>query len=82
MQVHLFHRGDRRQPLADQPGAGSLIWTLLLTLAGLLLGESYSSVELWIDPVSKGIKVVLVIALLAGAIWLGLRIWRRRQSPD
>ena len=62
--------------------AGSLIWTLLLTLAGLLLGESYSSVELWIDPVSKGIKIVLVIALLAGAIWLGLRIWRRRQSPD
>jgi len=62
--------------------AGSLIWTLLLTLAGLLLGESYSSVELWIDPVSKGIKIVLVIALLAGAIWLGLRIWRRRQSSD
>ncbi|MFL0782214.1 MAG: DedA family protein, partial [Prochlorococcus sp.] len=30
--------------------AGSLIWTLLLTLAGWGLGESYSTVELWIDP--------------------------------
>ena len=24
----------------------------------------------------------LVVALLAGVIWLGLRVWRRRQSPD
>ena len=62
--------------------AGSLIWTLLLTLAGLLLGESYSSVEIWIDPVSKAIKVVLGIALVTGSLWLGLRIWRRRQSAD
>jgi len=62
--------------------AGSLIWTLLLTLAGLLLGESYSSVEIWIDPVSKAIKVVLGIGLVAGSLWLGLRIWRRRQSAD
>ena len=62
--------------------AGSLIWTLLLTLAGFLMGESYSSVELWIEPVSKVIKVGLVVALIAGVIWLGLRIWRRRQSAD
>ena len=62
--------------------AGSLIWTLLLTLAGFLLGESYSNVELWIEPVSKLIKVGLVIVVVAGGIWLGLRIWRRRRSAD
>ncbi|AII42127.1 alkaline phosphatase [Synechococcus sp. KORDI-100] len=62
--------------------AGSLIWTLLLTIAGMLLGEGYSNVEVWIDPVSKVVKVLLVIAVLAGGIWLCLRIWRRRQSPD
>ena len=62
--------------------AGSLIWTLLLTLAGMVLGEGYSSVELWIEPVSKVVKVALVVALVAGAVWLGLRIWRRRESPD
>ena len=62
--------------------AGSLIWTLLLTVAGMVLGEGYSNVEAWIDPVSKVIKVLLVVAVLAGGIWLGLRIWRRRQSAD
>ena len=45
--------------------AGSLIWTALLTVAGMLLGEGYSNVELWIDPVSKAVKVLLVVAMLA-----------------
>ena len=62
--------------------AGSLIWTLLLTVAGMLLGESYTNVGLWIDPVSKAVKVLLVVAVLAGAIWMALRVWRRRQSSD
>ena len=62
--------------------AGSLIWTLLLTVAGLLLGESYSNVELWIEPVSKVIKVGLVITVVAVAVWLVLRIWHRRRSAD
>jgi hypothetical protein len=26
--------------------------------------------------------VLLVIAVLAGAVWLGLRIWRRRNAAD
>jgi len=60
--------------------AGSLIWTVLLTAAGLALGESYSRVELWIEPVSRVIKVLLVIAALAGVIWIGLRAWRRRST--
>ena len=62
--------------------AGSLIWTLLLTIAGMVLGEGYNNVEVWIDPVSKVIKVGLVVAVLAGGIWLALRIWLRRQSAD
>ena len=60
--------------------AGSLIWTLLLTLAGLLLGEGYSRVELWIEPVAKVVKVVLVVAALAAIAWLGLRIWKKRAD--
>lgn len=62
--------------------AGSLIWTFLLTVAGMVLGEGYSNVEIWIDPVSKAVKVLLVVSVLAGAIWVGLRVWRRRQSSD
>ena len=60
--------------------AGSLIWTLLLTLAGLALGEGYSNVEQWIEPVAKAVKVLLVLAVLAGAVWLGLRTWKKRHS--
>ena len=60
--------------------AGSLIWTLLLTLAGMALGEGYSKVELWIDPVAKAIKVLLVIAVLAGATWLAIRTWQKRTN--
>ncbi len=62
--------------------AGSLIWTLLLTLAGMLLGEGYTNVEVWIEPVAKLIKVLLVVAVAAGAVWLGLRVWRRNRSSD
>jgi membrane protein DedA with SNARE-associated domain len=60
--------------------AGSLIWTLLLTLAGLALGEGYSQVELWIEPVAKAIKVLLVLAVAAGVAWLALRIWKKRND--
>ncbi len=60
--------------------AGSLIWTLLLTVAGLLLGEGYNSVELWIDPVARVIKVLLVVVVLGFGLWLALRVWKQRQS--
>jgi membrane protein DedA with SNARE-associated domain len=60
--------------------AGSLIWTLLLTLAGLALGESYTNVELWIAPAARVVKVLLVLAVLAGAVWLGLRIWKQSRN--
>jgi membrane protein DedA with SNARE-associated domain len=59
--------------------AGSLIWTLFLTLAGMLLGEGYSRVEVWIEPVARIVKVVLLVAVLAGIAWIGLRTWRRRR---
>ena len=60
--------------------AGSFIWTLVLTLAGLALGEGYTNVEHWIEPVSKGVKVLLVLAGAAFVAWLGLRIWKRRNT--
>jgi len=66
-------------PFLIWTSAGSLIWTLLLTLAGLALGEGYSNVEVWIDPVARAVKVLLLAGGLGGLVWLGLRIWRRRQ---
>ena len=56
--------------------AGSLIWTLLLTVAGLVLGESYSNVALLMDPLSKGIKIFLIIGFFSGLIWIAIRTLR------
>jgi hypothetical protein len=46
----------------------------------LALGEGYTNVEHWIEPVAKAVKLVLVLALAAGAVWLGLRIWKKRRD--
>ncbi|MEB3351381.1 MAG: DedA family protein [Cyanobacteriota bacterium] len=59
--------------------AGSLIWTLALTLAGSALGSGYTAVEGWIAPFARLIKVVLVLALLAGLVWVGLRVIAQRR---
>ncbi len=59
--------------------AGSLIWTILLTLAGFFLGEGYSNVGLWIAPVSSIIKVILIVCLSLLLFWLLIRFFRRRH---
>lgn len=60
--------------------AGSLIWTLLLTVAGMALGKGYTNVEIWMEPVAQVIKVLLVLVVLAFGAWLGLRTWKKRQD--
>ena len=54
--------------------AGSLIWTLLLTIAGYLLGESYSDVQNWIQPFASTIKFLLIFSLFSGLTWVLMRI--------
>ena len=56
--------------------AGSLIWTVFLTVAGLVLGESYNNVAVLMGPLSKGIKIILIIGFISGLIWLVIRTWR------
>jgi len=60
--------------------AGSFIWTLLLTIAGILLGESYNNVELWIDPFSKLVKFLLAFGLFSTLIWILLRSLQRNKD--
>jgi membrane protein DedA with SNARE-associated domain len=55
-----------------------LIWVLILTLSGFALGKGYDNVELWLEPVAKTVKYLLMIAAIAFIAWLGLRVWRRR----
>jgi membrane protein DedA with SNARE-associated domain len=62
--------------------AGSLLWVLLLTVMGSALGEGYKRVATWLEPFADLIKVLIVIAVGAGALWLALRTlqtWRRSR---
>ena len=61
-------------PFIIWTSAGSFIWTLLLASAGLFLGESYNNVEVWIEPFSKVIKIILVFAILLGIFILFRRL--------
>ena len=56
--------------------AGSLIWTLFLTIAGFYLGESYRSIEQWISPFSsvfKGLILFVISIFLINLIYKTLR---------
>jgi membrane protein DedA with SNARE-associated domain len=62
--------------------AGSLLWVLLLTVMGSALGEGYKRVATWLEPFADLIKVLIVIAVGVGALWLALRTlqtWRRSR---
>jgi membrane protein DedA with SNARE-associated domain len=52
---------------------GTLGWTLLLTLAGYLLGQNYTLIEEYLAPISK---IILGLLVIAAVVW----IVRRRQK--
>ncbi len=47
--------------------AGSLIWTLFLTITGFYLGDNYANIEKWISPFSSIFKTVIVL-IIAGVL--------------
>jgi len=47
--------------------AGSLIWTLFLTISGFYLGDSYGKIEIWISPLSSIFKTI-IISLISFAL--------------
>ena len=57
--------------------AGSLIWTLLLTLAGQGMGQGYGQVERWLEPWAQGIKLLLLVAVAAGAVFVVVKVVRQ-----
>lgn len=59
--------------------AGSLIWNLALTAAGWMLGRNWTLVLGWVKPFERVINLLIVVAVLAVLVWLGLRIWKRNR---
>lgn len=62
--------------------AGSLIWTLLLTLAGQAMGQGYAVVKEWLDPWAEAIQLLLWLALAAGVVVLLVRLMQARRLAD
>ena len=64
--------------------AGSLVWLLILTLAGKALGAGYAQVAGLIKPFARVLVWIIAMALLVAGLWLGIkavmRLWRRSQG--
>ena len=43
--------------------AGSLIWTLFLTITGFYLGDNYTNIQTWISPLSSIFKTIIILTL-------------------
>ena len=55
-------------PFLIWTAAGSLIWTLFLTIAGFYLGDGYQNIEVWLSPFSSILKTIILIILSAALI--------------
>jgi membrane protein DedA with SNARE-associated domain len=55
---------------------GTTLWVGLLTYAGYALGNNYELVDKYLGPVSK---LVLVVLVLAVAIWIARKLQTKRQ---
>ena len=62
--------------------AGSLIWTLFLTTTGFYLGDNYSIIEKWINPLSTIFKVVIVLVLSYALISIIYKVLRKLISDQ
>jgi len=58
--------------------AGTGIWVVVLTLAGLALGSAYGQVSAWLGRFSLIVLPLLGMALAAWCVWL---CWRRQRQP-
>jgi membrane protein DedA with SNARE-associated domain len=56
---------------------GTIVWVTFLTYAGYFLGKNYKLVEDYIDVITK---VVVFGVLLAIAVFIGYRLWKRSRK--
>lgn len=60
--------------------AGSLVWNLALTTAGWALGRNWQEVLAATKPVEGLVNKLIVVVVLAVVAWLGLRLWKQRNT--
>ena len=57
--------------------AGSLIWTLFLTITGFYLGDNYGNIEKWISPFSSIFKIIIITFISVALITLIYKTLRK-----
>ncbi len=75
--------GLSEMPLATFVGAtaaGALLWNSALLGAGVALGANYERVERYIGPVSTVVIAAVVLACVAGVLWLRRRSGSRASG--
>ena len=55
-------------PFLIWTSAGSLIWTLFLTVTGFYLGDNYTNIEKWISPFSNVFKTIILLSASVAVI--------------
>jgi membrane protein DedA with SNARE-associated domain len=60
--------------------AGSLLWILALVNAGLLLGDNYRQILVWIAPLTSLMVRLLLVLIAVATIWLGVRALQQRTK--
>lgn len=58
---------------------GTTLWVMVLTFLGYILGENYTLVEEYLDPVSKIVLVALIVAFIVWVVRKRKKIRRRKQ---
>ena len=57
--------------------AGSLIWTLFLTITGFILGDNYGNIEKWMSPFSSIFKTIIILFISLALITLIYKTLRK-----
>ena len=57
--------------------AGSLIWTLFLTITGFYLGDNYANIQKWINPFSSIFKIIILLSISIAIIILIYKTLRK-----
>ena len=57
--------------------AGSLIWTLFLTITGFYLGDSYRNIEKWMSPFSSIFKTIIILIISVALVTLIYKTLRK-----
>ena len=57
--------------------AGSLIWTLFLTITGFYLGDNYPKIAIWMSPFSSIFKIIVILIISYAFITLIYKTLRK-----